>query len=69
CIFADPRHPYTRALIAASPEPDMDQKLDLRAVAAGAGEPETWDDPFRFEGDAAPGLIEVAPGHFVRAAT
>ncbi|MEM9736280.1 MAG: ABC transporter ATP-binding protein, partial [Pseudomonadota bacterium] len=66
-VFSDPRHPYTRALIAASPEPDMDQRLDLAAVAAGAGEPETWDPPFRFEGDAAPGLVEIAPGHFIRA--
>ena len=68
CVFSDPRHPYTQALIAASPEPDMDQRLDLAAVAAGAGEPDTWSAPFRFEGDNAPGLIEVAPGHKVRAA-
>ncbi|MEM7507723.1 MAG: ABC transporter ATP-binding protein [Pseudomonadota bacterium] len=68
CVFADPRHPYTQALIAASPEPDMTQRLDLAAVAAGAGEPETWAEPFRYEGDAAPGMIEISPGHLVRAA-
>ncbi|MEM7670390.1 MAG: ABC transporter ATP-binding protein, partial [Pseudomonadota bacterium] len=68
CIFADPRHPYTKALMAASPEPDMNKKLDLAAVAAGAGEPDTWSEPFRFDGDAAPGLVEVSPGHLVRAA-
>ncbi|MEM8699202.1 MAG: ABC transporter ATP-binding protein [Pseudomonadota bacterium] len=68
CIFADPRHPYTRALIAASPEPDMQHQLDLAAVAAGAGEPESWEDPFRFEGEDAPGMVEVSPGHLVRAA-
>ena len=68
-IFNDPRHPYTRALIAASPEPDMEHKLDLRAVAAGAGEPNSWPEPFGYTGDKAPGLIEVAAGHKVRALT
>jgi peptide/nickel transport system ATP-binding protein len=68
CIFGDPRHPYTRALIAASPEPDMDRRLDLRAVAAGAGEPATWPEPYGYRGDAAPGLVEVEPGHLVRSA-
>ncbi len=67
-IFQSPRHPYTQALIAASPEPDMDHRLDLRAVAAGAGEPSTWPEPYGYRGDAAPGLIEVGPGHLVRAA-
>lgn len=66
-IFNDPRHPYTQALIAASPEPDMEHKLDLRAVAAGAGEPNSWPEPFGYHGDNAPGLIEVAAGHKVRA--
>ncbi|MEM1299359.1 MAG: ABC transporter ATP-binding protein, partial [Pseudomonadota bacterium] len=66
CIFEDPRHPYTRALIAASPEPDFDRKLDLKAVAAGAGEPSDWPEPFRFHGTEAPGLYEVSPGHYVR---
>lgn len=66
-VFNDPRHPYTCALIAASPEPDMEHKLDLRAVAAGAGEPHSWPEPYGYRGDDAPGLIEVAPGHKVRA--
>jgi len=65
-VFHDPRHPYTQALIAASPEPDMDHKLDLAAVARGAGEPETWPDRYRYTGDQAPALLEVAPGHKVR---
>ncbi len=67
-IFNDPRHPYTRALIAASPEPDLDHRLDLRAVAAGAGEPSSWPAPFGYSGEDVPGLVEVRPGHMVRAA-
>ncbi len=67
-LFTNPVHPYTKALMAASPEPDMDKPLDLAAVARGAGDPETWPDPFGYADDNAPGLIEVDPGHFVRRA-
>ncbi|MGF1445081.1 MAG: dipeptide ABC transporter ATP-binding protein [Pikeienuella sp.] len=68
CVFGDPRHPYTRALIAASPEPDTERKLDLKLVAQGAGEPDAWPAPFGYRGEAAPGFIDIAPGHRVRAA-
>ncbi|MFT7390769.1 MAG: peptide/nickel transport system ATP-binding protein [Paracoccaceae bacterium] len=67
-LFVNPTHPYTRALIAASPEPDLDRRLDLAAVARGAGSPDTWADPWRYAGDDAPPLREIAPGHFVRCA-
>ncbi|MDH3668897.1 MAG: ABC transporter ATP-binding protein [Paracoccaceae bacterium] len=66
CIFGDPRHPYTHALIAAHPEPEIDRRLDLSAVARGAGEPVTWPAPYGFGGDAVPDLVQVAPGHRVR---
>jgi peptide/nickel transport system ATP-binding protein len=36
-LFENPKHPYTKALIAASPEPDMNRRLDLATVARGAG--------------------------------
>ncbi len=65
-VLTDPRHPYTQALIAAHPEPVLDRRLDLALVSRGAGQPETWPEPFRFQGDAAPALVEVSPGHRVR---
>ncbi len=65
-VFGDPRHPYTQALIAAHPEPVLDRRLDLTAVARGAGAPESWPAPYRYEGDDAPPLVEVSPGHRVR---
>jgi peptide/nickel transport system ATP-binding protein len=67
-LFANPVHPYTRALIAASPRPDLSARLDLAAVARGAGAPDTWPEPFGYRGDAAPPLREVAPLHLVRCA-
>lgn len=65
-LFYNPRHPYTKALIAAQPEPDVTRPIDLELVARGAGDPTTWDDMFRFEGSKAPILRELEPGHKVR---
>jgi peptide/nickel transport system ATP-binding protein len=67
-LYGNPMHPYTRALLAASPEPDLDRRLDLAAVAQGAGAPQDWPAPFAYHGDDAPPLTEVAPAHFVRIA-
>ncbi len=65
-LFYNPKHPYTRALIAAQPEPDINRPIDLAEVALGAGDPTGWDDMFRFEGPTPPALLEVEPGHKVR---
>lgn len=65
-LFYNPQHPYTRALIAAQPEPDINRPIDLDLVAKGAGNPECWPDMFRFEGQSAPDLRELEPGHMVR---
>jgi len=65
-LFTAPKHPYTKALIAACLEPSTDQKVDLEAVSIGAGNPDTWPESFRFTGMQAPDLVEAEPGHFVR---
>ena len=65
-LFYNPRHPYTRALIAAQPEPDVNRPINLGLVAKGAGKPSSWPEAFRFEGVAAPALTELEPGHKVR---
>ena len=41
-LMSNPKHPYTQALIAAHPEPDIHRPIDLDTVAMGAGEPDTW---------------------------
>ena len=68
-LFTAPKHPYTKALIAACLEPSVSQKIDLDAVAIGAGDPSTWPDGFAFSGLTAPELLEVEPGHHVRMLT
>ncbi|MDK3019021.1 ABC transporter ATP-binding protein [Pseudodonghicola flavimaris] len=65
-LFHDPRHPYTKALIAAQPQPDIDRPINLKLVAAGAGSPETWPEAFRFSASVIPSLTEFEPGHKVR---
>lgn len=65
-LFHNPSHPYTQALIAAQPEPDLSRPIDLALVAKGAGSPTSWPDQFRFEGTDAPMLRELHPGHMVR---
>lgn len=65
-LFYNPRHPYTCALIAAQPEPDVNRPINLNLVAKGAGKPSSWPEAFRFEGVAAPALMELEPGHKVR---
>lgn len=65
-LFYNPSHPYTKALIAAQPEPDISRPIDLAQVAHGAGRPESWPEMYRFEGRDAPNLHEIEPGHKVR---
>ncbi|WP_114963224.1 ABC transporter ATP-binding protein [Tritonibacter mobilis] len=65
-LFHDPKHPYTKALIAAQPVPDVDRPINLKLVAQGAGAPESWPEAFRFAGQDAPPLVPLDPGHKVR---
>ncbi|KZX98398.1 hypothetical protein A3721_21745 [Sulfitobacter sp. HI0023] len=65
-MFYNPQHPYTKALIAAQPEPDVSRPIDLELVARGAGAPHSWPEIFRFDAETAPALRELEPGHMVR---
>jgi peptide/nickel transport system ATP-binding protein len=66
-LFQRPRHPYTKALLAAVPEPDPKRRLDLSALMEGkASIPSAWPEPFAL----APGedgmLLHMGGGHYVR---
>ena len=67
-LFRNPVHPYTKALLAAVPDPDPNARLDLTALMDGkASEPTEWPTPFTIDGDASLSLVDLGDGHFVRA--
>ena len=67
-LFRRPVHPYTQALLAAVPAPDLTRPLDFTQLMADrASNPAAWPEPFRREPTNPLRLIEVAPGHAVEA--
>ena len=68
-LFEAPRHPYTKALLGAVPDPDLDNKLDFDAVMKGkTSAPEAWGKPFTINAETETTLLDLGGGHFVRAA-
>jgi peptide/nickel transport system ATP-binding protein len=65
-LFASPAHPYTQALLAAAPEPDLDARLDFRRLQADRLEAADWPAPYRLGPGDGGHMIEHAPGHSVR---
>jgi len=76
-LFADPRHPYTRALLAAAPIPDPAIERGRQRVRLTGEPPSPLDPrsalrflPSRRSDDRSapvyvPRLIEATPGHLV----
>jgi peptide/nickel transport system ATP-binding protein len=51
-LFRNPVHPYTRALLAAVPYPDLGRPLDFKTLKlGGASDDSAWGNVFREQGD------------------
>ena len=67
-LFRNPQHPYTKALLAAVPDPNLDRKLDFDALMEGkASDPSAWSSQFRIVDGRCPGMLDVGNEHLVRA--
>lgn len=68
-LFQAARHPYTRALLAAVPYPDLEKPLDHEALESQyhAATPSQWPAPFLLTPDSQSTLYPVGNKHWVRA--
>ncbi|MGI9304330.1 MAG: ABC transporter ATP-binding protein [Gammaproteobacteria bacterium] len=67
-LFQDARHPYTKALLAAVPYPDLERPLNFVVIKeTGASEPAAWPAPFTIDDNAHTALVDLGAGHHVRA--
>jgi oligopeptide/dipeptide ABC transporter ATP-binding protein len=74
-LFADPRHPYTRGLIASIPKPGETEKKRLRTIPGAVPRLHELPKGCKYitrceittgQCEKEPQLVEVKPGHWVR---
>ena len=65
-LFGDPRHPYTRGLLKAVPEPNLDHLLDFENILSEkSSQPHLWEAPFTDNGEVPMMFQDLGDEHFV----
>ncbi|MEM7695039.1 MAG: ABC transporter ATP-binding protein [Pseudomonadota bacterium] len=65
-VIDNAQHPYTKALLAAVPDANLDRPLDFSKLSADrASDPSAWPEPYRLAPGMAPVMISVGEGHEV----
>jgi oligopeptide transport system ATP-binding protein len=74
-LFQNPKHPYTKALLASVPLPDPSKRTDLAVLEGDVPSPVNIPPGCRFKSRCvygtekcvrtAPPFVEIQPGHFV----
>ncbi|WP_255344308.1 dipeptide ABC transporter ATP-binding protein [Marinobacterium lacunae] len=68
-ILRQPAHPYTQALMAAIPYPDLDRTLDFKLITeSNYSDPACWPAPFGHALDQHTQWKQIADAHLVRVA-
>ncbi|MFT5550603.1 MAG: peptide/nickel transport system ATP-binding protein [Candidatus Azotimanducaceae bacterium] len=66
-LFANPIHPYTKALLSAVPNLELSKPLDFESIMDGvASNPALWQAPFTSDGKTPMTFFALGNGHFVR---
>jgi peptide/nickel transport system ATP-binding protein len=66
-LFRNPVHPYTRALLAAVPYPDLGRPLDFKTLKlGGASDDSAWGQDFRDGGEGL-GYRDLGGSHWILA--
>jgi peptide/nickel transport system ATP-binding protein len=69
-LFKNPVHPYTEALLAAVPSPEIDRPLNFDKLRTDRfSNPGDWPEPYRLTVDGPSEMRELEPGHRVRFGT
>ncbi len=65
-LFAQTAHPYTKALLKAIPEPNLDRLMDFDAILdSQSSDPNNWPEQFRGDKNMPLQLMPISDDHLV----